>query len=128
MLDGMENRIARLVFAIPAVKGRGVRRGLRRGKTAGAARTTTPFYMDGDQVKTRTNHAGGIFGGITTACPGSSGGGEAYPFHRPAPGQRELVRQEDTKLKSTAATTPCIVPGRCPAWRPLRPSPYMTRC
>lgn len=28
-----------------------------------------PFYMDGGQVKTRTNHAGGILGGITNGMP-----------------------------------------------------------
>ena len=38
MLDGMENRIARLVFAIPAVKG---------VEFGGGARTTTPFITTG---------------------------------------------------------------------------------
>jgi len=28
-----------------------------------------PFYMDGDAVKTATNHAGGINGGITNGMP-----------------------------------------------------------
>ena len=65
MLDGMENRIARLAFAIPAVKG--VEFGAGFGVAAlRGSQNNDPFYMDGGQVKTRTNHAGGILGGITT--------------------------------------------------------------
>ena len=92
MLDGMENRIARLAFAIPAVKG--VAFGVsfavadRRG-----SQNNDPFYFDEvGQVRTRTNHAGGFWGASPTACPWSSGGGEAHPLHRPAPGGVSLSR------------------------------------
>ena len=48
MLDGMENRIARLAFAIPAVKG--VEFGAGFGVAACvAARTTTHFTWTGDR-------------------------------------------------------------------------------
>ena len=52
MLDGMENRIARLAFAIPAVKG--VEFGAGFGVAAlRGSQNNDPFYMDGGQVKTR---------------------------------------------------------------------------
>ena len=68
MLDGMENRIARLTFAIPAVKGVEFGAGFAAANLRGS-QNNDPFYMDGDQVKTRTNHAGGILGGITNGMP-----------------------------------------------------------
>ena len=68
MFDGMENRIARLVFAIPAVKalefGTGTALASMRGSTANDA-----FCIIDGQVATRTNHHGGILGGITSGMP-----------------------------------------------------------
>lgn len=72
MLDGMENRIARLAFAIPAVKG--VEFGAGFGVAAlRGSQNNDPFYMDGGQVKTRTNHAGGFWAVSPTVCPWYSG-------------------------------------------------------
>lgn len=68
MLDGMENRIARLIFAIPAVKGVEFGAGFAVAEMRGSE-NNDPFYYDGDTVKTRTNHAGGILGGITNGMP-----------------------------------------------------------
>lgn len=61
-----------------------------------------PFYMDGGQVKTRTNHAGGILGGITNGMPlVFRDGGKADPFHRTAPGQRQSVPGRKYHLRDT---------------------------
>ncbi len=69
MLDGMENRISRLAFAIPAVKGVAFGAGFAVADRRGS-QNNDPFYFDETgQVRTRTNHAGGHSGGITNGMP-----------------------------------------------------------
>ena len=68
MFDGMENRIARIVFGIPAVRGLEFGTGFAAAGLRGSAHND-PYYMDGNTVKTKTNHHGGILGGITTGMP-----------------------------------------------------------
>ncbi len=114
MLDGMENRIARLVFAVPAVKG--VEFGL--GFAAAALRgsqNNDPFYMDGDQVKTRTNHAGGILGGITNGMP-LLFQAAVKPTPSIARPQESvcLSRRENAILTIHGRHDPCIVPRAVP--------------
>ena len=114
MLDGMENRIARLAFAIPAVKG--VEFGAGFGVAAlRVSQNNDPFYMDGGQVKTRTNHAGGILGGITNGMP--------LVFRvavKPTPSIAQpqdsvsLSRGENTTLEIHGRHDPCIVPRAVP--------------
>ena len=68
MFDGMENRIAQAVFAVPAVKGIEFGAGFSAAEMYGSE-NNDPFYMDGGSVKTETNNAGGILGGITNGMP-----------------------------------------------------------
>ena len=114
MLDGMENRIARLVFAIPAVKGVEFGAGFQVANMRGS-QNNDPFYMDGDQVKTRTNHAGGILGGITNGMPLIF---RAAVKPTPSIGREQdsvsLSRKEDTKLVVHGRHDPCIVPRAVP--------------
>lgn len=68
MFGGVESRIAQIVYGIPAVKG------LEFGSGFGAAAMTgsqnnDSFTMSQGIVKTVTNHAGGILGGITNGMP-----------------------------------------------------------
>lgn len=68
MFGGLENRIAQVVFGIPAI--RGVEFGL--GFQAAALRGSVhndPYEMVDGQVRTVTNHHGGILGGISTGMP-----------------------------------------------------------
>ena len=114
MFDGMENRIARIVFAIPAVKGVEFGAGFEAGRMRGSE-DNDPFYMDGGAVRTRTNHAGGILGGITNGMP--------LIFRaavKPTPSiAREqnsvsLSRGEDAILAVRGRHDPCIVPRAVP--------------
>lgn len=68
MFDGVENRLAYALFGIPAVKGVEFGDGFGVATLRGS-QNNDPYYMDGDKVKTRTNHAGGILGGITNGMP-----------------------------------------------------------
>lgn len=69
MFGGMESRLAQLLFAIPAVKGVEFGSGFSCAAMCGSAHNDPFCYDEQGRVRTRTNHAGGILGGITTAMP-----------------------------------------------------------
>ena len=68
IFGGMENRIAALVFGIPAVKGVEFGAGFAAADMRGSEHND-PFTLEDGAVVTATNHAGGILGGITTGMP-----------------------------------------------------------
>ena len=68
MFDGVENRIAQLAFAIPAVKGVEFGSGFQAAEMRGSE-NNDPYTVEDGHVVTCTNHAGGILGGITTGMP-----------------------------------------------------------
>ena len=114
MLDGMENRIARLVFAIPAVKGVEFGAGFRAAAMRGSQHNDAFILRDG-QVRTRTNHAGGILGGITDGMPllFRAAVKPTPSIARPQDSVR-LDRMEETVLEIRGRHDPCIVPRAVP--------------
>lgn len=64
----VEGVIARHMFAVPAVKGIAFGAGFDCASMRGSRYNDIP-YMDGGQVKTRTNFNGGVNGGITNGMP-----------------------------------------------------------
>ena len=68
MFDGMENRLSRLVFAIPGVKGLSFGSGFEGAKRRGSENNDAFCLKDG-KIMTKTNNSGGIQGGITNAMP-----------------------------------------------------------
>lgn len=114
MFDGLENRIAQAVFGIPAVKGIEFGRGFEAARIRGSE-NNDPFYWDGDEVKTETNNAGGILGGISNGMP--------LVFQvafKPTPsiGKEQRSIRYDSKENVTMTVhgrhDPCIVPRAVP--------------
>lgn len=69
MFDGMENRLARAIFGIPAIKGLEFGSGFACSKMRGS-QCNDPFCFDQNgNIATETNHSGGIQGGITNGMP-----------------------------------------------------------
>lgn len=68
IFGGMENRIASIVFGIPAVKGIEFGAGFRSARLRGSENNDS-FVIEDGQVKTRSNNCGGILGGITDGMP-----------------------------------------------------------
>jgi len=69
MFDGIENSLARAMFGIPAVRGVEFGAGFAAARMRGSEHND-PFEMRPDgTVGTRTNHHGGVLGGITSGMP-----------------------------------------------------------
>ena len=69
MFDGIENKLASAVFGIPAVKGVEFGLGFEATKVYGSTNNDAFYYDESGQVKTRTNHHGGILGGMSSGMP-----------------------------------------------------------
>ena len=68
MFEGVENRMAQALFGIPAVKGLEFGAGFAVASLRGSENNDA-YYWKGERVCTKTNHHGGILGGITTGMP-----------------------------------------------------------
>ncbi len=68
MFDGIESRLASAIFGIPAVKGVEFGKGFEASLMRGSEHND-PFIIENGEIKTATNNAGGILGGITNGAP-----------------------------------------------------------
>ena len=68
MFDGVENKIAQAVFAIPAVKGIEFGAGFEAARMTGSC-NNDEFRVKNGKVITETNNCGGILGGISDGMP-----------------------------------------------------------
>ena len=68
MFDGVENRLARAIFGVPAVRGVEFGAGFAASAMRGSAHNDAWRIEDG-RVVTPTNRHGGVLGGITTGMP-----------------------------------------------------------
>ena len=99
----VEGVFAQYLFAVPAVKGVEFGAGFGFAHMRGS-QANDSFYMDEDKVRTRTNHAGGINGGITNGMPV-----EFTVAIRPTP---SIGREQDTVDLSTGENTKLVIEGR----------------
>ena len=114
MFGGMESKIAQIVYGIPAVKGLNFGSGFT-GSYLRGSQNNDPFVLVDGKVKTSTNNAGGILGGITNGMP--------LVFEaaiKPTPSistvQRSisLSQMKQTELIVKGRHDPCIVPRAVP--------------
>lgn len=114
LFGGLEGRLALLLFSVPAVKG------VRFGADCSAQRGSTyndPFYYDADgAVRTRTNHVGGILGGLSDGMPLLLRA-EIKPTPSIARPQESVSLAPDggsVRLELRGRHDPCIVPRAVP--------------
>ena len=68
MFQGIEGKIAQIVYGVPAVKGVEFGSGFGSSVLRGS-QNNDAFTVNDGNVRTKTNHAGGILGGITNGMP-----------------------------------------------------------
>ena len=114
MFDGMENRIAQIVFGIPAVKGLEFGAGFGLAALRGSEANDS-FVLRGGRIETETNRCGGILGGITDGMP-LSFRAAFKPTPSIAKEQRtvDLETREEKPLVIEGRHDPCIVPRAVP--------------
>lgn len=114
MFGGMESRIAQIVYGIPAVKG--VEFGLGFGVAqCRGSENNDAFVLENGQIVTKTNHSGGILGGITNGMP-LLFRAAVKPTPSIAKPQQSvsLSRMELQSLEVKGRHDPCIVPRAVP--------------
>ena len=114
LFDGMEGQIASIVFGIPAVKGIEFGIGFAAARLRGSE-NNDPFTGENGQVRTATNHCGGILGGITDGMPLTF-----RAAFKPTP---SIAREQQSvnlttltpeALRIVGRHDPCIVPRAVP--------------
>ena len=114
MFDGVENRVARALFGIPAVRGVEFGLGFAAAGMKGSAHND-PFRVESGQVVTAGNNHGGALGGITSGMPLV-----VRAAFKPTPSiarqqpSVSLSRCEDAPLVIQGRHDPCIVPRAVP--------------
>jgi len=114
MFDGVENRLAAALFGIPAVRGVEFGAGFAAADMRGRENNDA-YIIENGQVRTRTNHHGGVLGGITTGMPLV-----LRVAIKPTPSialkqeSIDLQAMEATQLQITGRHDACIVPRAVP--------------
>ena len=115
--DSLESKIAHMMFSIPAVKGVEFGSGFSAARMHGSEHNDQYYYDDhSGSVKTKTNNAGGILGGLSNGMP---------IIFRVAfkPTSSILIKQttinkqtyQEALLSVRGRHDPCIVPRAVPA-------------
>ena len=114
MFGGLENRIAQIIFGVPAVRGLEFGTGFAAAALRGSENNDA-FVLRSGKAVTETNRCGGILGGITTGAP--------LVFRvafKPTPSiarrQRtvDLAAMRETTVEIAGRHDPCIVPRAVP--------------
>lgn len=113
LFDSVESKLSHMIFSIPAVKGIEFGEGFNITKLTG--KEANDEFMMKDKIITKTNHNGGILGGITNGMP--------IIFRtaiKPTPSIGSMQQTVDIEsLENTTLTIngrhdPCIVPRVIP--------------
>ncbi len=114
MFGGMEGRIAQIIYGIPAIKGVEFGAGFACSRMTGSEHNDA-FCIENAAVRTASNNAGGILGGITTGMP-LIFRAAVKPTPSIAAKQQSvsLSSQEEVSLQVTGRHDPCIAPRAVP--------------
>ena len=118
LFDGLEGKIAQIIFAVPAVKGIEFGNGFEAAGLRGSENNDSFIFDQEGKLKLKTNRSGGIQGGITV-------GGSVAPVVfdcaiKPTPSISkeqdtvDLKEKKNTKLQIEGRHDPCIVPRAVP--------------
>ena len=117
MFSGVEGRISGIVFGIPAVKAIAFGNGFDCTSLRGSE-NNDPFYVDvRGNIRTKTNNAGGILGGMTSGMPIVF---TAAVKPTPSIGKEQesisLSERKNIRFTVSGRHDPCIVPRAVPVF------------
>ena len=108
--DSLEGELSKMIFAIPGVKGIDFGSGFGAAEMKGSEHNDI-FHVEDGEVRTITNHSGGVLGGLSNGMPL-----EFRVAFKPTASisieqqSVDLERLEDTTIKVEGRHDPCIVP------------------
>ena len=114
LFEGLEGKIASLLYSVPAVKGVEFGGGFSLCKKTGSTANDSLYY-DGEEVKFKSNNSGGINGGISNGAPIT-----IRVAVKPTPSifkeqeTVDLVNKQNCKIKISGRHDACIVPRAVP--------------
>ena len=114
VFEKLDSDIAKVLMGIGSVKGVEIGVGFQAALLKGS-QMNDEFYVDNDNIKTKTNHSGGILGGISTGMPII-----VRMAVKPTPSiskVQKTVNQEsmkDTEITIKGRHDPCICPRITP--------------
>ena len=114
MFGGMEGKIAQIVYGIPAVKGVEFGEGFHASRLRGSE-NNDGFSVSEGTISTRSNHCGGILGGLTNGMPLIFRAAVKPTPSIALPQQSvSLSRREPQELVIQGRHDPCIAPRAVP--------------
>ena len=114
LFDALDADIAKMLLAVPAVKGVEFGAGFAAAELKGSENNDA-YLMKNGKIVTRTNNAGGILGGLSSGMP-ITVRVAVKPTSSIAKEQRtvNLAKMKDTTMKVTGRHDPCVVPKAVP--------------
>ena len=114
MFGGVESRLAQIIYGIPAVKYLEFGGGTAAAYDFGSE-FNDPFTVENGVIKTQSNNAGGILGGITNAMPVIFRVGiKPTPSISQTQQSVSITAKEEVPLEIKGRHDPCIVPRAVP--------------
>ena len=114
VFEKLDSDIAKVLMGIGSVKGVEIGVGFLAAQLKGS-QMNDEFYVDNDSVKTKTNHSGGILGGISTGMPIM-----VRMAVKPTPSISKMQKtvdlesMKDTEITISGRHDPCICPRITP--------------
>lgn len=114
LFDTLEGDLSKAFFSIPAVKAVEFGSGVNVAEMLGSE-NNDQYILVKDEIQTKTNHSGGILGGISNGMPI-----EATITFKPTPSISKkqttvnLKERRETTIKIEGRHDPCIVPRAVP--------------
>ncbi len=114
LFDALDADIAKILLAVPAVKGVEFGAGFKAAELKGSENNDA-YLMQHGKIVTQTNNAGGILGGLSSGMP-IIVRVAVKPTSSIAKEQRtvNLAKMKDATIKVTGRHDPCVVPKAVP--------------
>ena len=114
LFEGLESRLAALLYAIPAVKGVEFGAGFSAARLRGSENNDA-FVLRSGRVETATNNCGGLLGGVTDGMPlVLRAAFKPTPSIAKTQKTVDLAAMKETEISVPGRHDPCVVPRALP--------------